>query len=1184
MKKFFSFFMLIILFTGTFSSCTTQTAARGVITIAVAESKPGTEAEPNPYSLYGGVLMAAEHINALGGINGYSIRIAPYADNNDAETAKKNAQSIIENDVLAVIGHSSAETTISAAPIYQEASLAAIVASPITKNTIVKFPNYFNISYTSEQQGAYLANYAINVLKINNAMIVYQDESSNSALAKKFENTFRGLGGNVELNQTLSPQTSDLEIQNAVGKIFSANSGLLLIAASDAASATLVEELKNRGFQKPILGGDNLSARAFAKAIQDKGIEKVRPGYYTDGIVTTRTLLADSASGFTSQFVIDFHEKYPDVGVSNAAARGYDAALAIFRAIQMATQSSDAAPSRASVAEAMHNMDDPKATFYGVTGPIYFSHERFATRQPLLGVYSYGHLISAPIQYQPILIPEKITDLDTQIKRGHIITLDGNYVYVTHVIYTGMDIIEIRDLDQKESVYTADFYLWFRYIPDDTDPDFQPETINFTNAESMSNNNLIRSEVTSDGSVYKTYRIAGVFKNEFHFQAYPFDHQDLLMQFRNQNAEASFIQYVIDRPGMRYPGDDDLLNYLKNNGVFDSLYGWKPLFTRANQSLFSTTSTLGDPLNFGDTVTTDFSLFDIHIRVERDSLAFVIKSLLPLLFTLVLAYITFFLPLGHSERLGVGSTALLTTAFFHLSLSSTLPEIGYTVAMEYFFYAAYTISAMIVFLETWSIRIDQKAANELDDSKKIQLDKIRQNLNVSGRIIYPSILFFVVAMGWLNYIGWVDLNPKDISARRPVQNIAEHQSVSFNPTDAPNAQTENITLELITWRPEDDAQIKVLLNEFHKQNPNITIMHLPVSGVGYRNILSTRLDNEEGPDLFFTPPFMQKNAAFSLDLSSLPIEENFGENFRTPWQDTDGAYFGMPYIGVIQAVYYNKDIFNKLQLPVPATWEEFLASAEIIKQAGYIPIGNSLEKSSDDDMFMDIATNFIGGPKGRLLYNVNNSRCFNDENAVRAFQSILDITPYMSEDFKEISSYTSKQRFINEEAAMLFGGSWDIGYFTENAKFDWDVFATPAPAGSQTYIIFQPDVAISINKNTTLPKQEAALRFLEWLMTEDGLNLSLKLLPGLYPLSSQPLNPVDSIHSAQFQKLATTHPADLRWAYSEISATNQMPSAADLVRKFEYAMVSDGITAQQAADGLQAGLAQWYEPAQTCKK
>jgi raffinose/stachyose/melibiose transport system substrate-binding protein len=316
----------------------------------------------------------------------------------------------------------------------------------------------------------------------------------------------------------------------------------------------------------------------------------------------------------------------------------------------------------------------------------------------------------------------------------------------------------------------------------------------------------------------------------------------------------------------------------------------------------------------------------------------------------------------------------------------------------------------------------------------------------------------------------------------------------------------------------------------------------------------------------------------------LPIEKNYNEKFLSPWRDADGRYYGLPYVGVIQGVYYNKEIFARLKLPIPQTWEEFLSASEVIKKAGYTPIANGLAKNEENDFFMSLAVNFIGGSKGRELYNVERGRCFNDSNSTRAFQSVLDMMPYMSEDFLQTNSYTSKQRFINQEAAMLFGGSWDVGYFTEFAKFDWDVFAPPALEGSQTYVIFQPDIAIGINKRISPEKQQAALQFLDWLMTKESLSISSKILPGFYPLISLPLDPVDNEHSAQFQKLAADYPIDVRWSYSEISVTNQLPTATNLIQQAQYDMVANGMTPQEATDFLQAGMAQWYAPAQSCTR
>lgn len=1190
-KRMGIFFVLIIFLAGLVGACTTSVnSAQKTITIAVAESKPGTEQQPDVDSLFAGALMAAEQINKVGGINGSAVHVVPYADANDPLIAKKNAQLIVASDALAVIGHSSAETTSIAGPIYQKAQMSALVASAMGKDTIKNFPDYFNISYTSEQQGAYLANYAIKVLKRNKTMIIVDEsDSSNVLLATKFENTFRGLGGTVELlyknKQAPGSQLRDAELVSIIGSIFAAQDSLendaLLISSNPSTSAAIVIELKNHGFNRPILGGDNLSTQTFSNQIKSQKIEDARPGYFTDGILTTRALFQDNVNQFSSQFVSDYKDRFNVEGFSNSAAHGYDAALTIFHAIQ--TSLPDL--SRASVAKGIHKMTASNAPFYGVTGPLYFDHERMAgLRQPLLGMYQYGYLISAPIQFHSA-ISENIPDLDRQIKKGHIIVMDGYYVYVTHIIYTGMDIIELSNLDQKTSTYTADFYLWFRYLPNETDPDFLPENYTFTNAESTSDPKIVSSETTNDGSVYKTYRISGQFKHEFQFQAYPFDRQDLPIQFRNQNAESSLIEYVIDRPGMPSLSGAGLSTDSKTGQTFQSVDGWMTTRIEADQSILSTSSTLGNPFNFNKATATNFSIFGFHILLQRNSLAIVIKSLLPLLITLILVYITFFLPVGNSERLGVASGALLTVAFFHLSFSETLPAIGYTVAMEYFFYAGYAVSAAIVFLETWSMRIEKKETDEQDEIKKAKYQKQRHSLNVAGRIIYPSVILSVVAVGMFCFLGWIDLNPKSARDVSAMGKFMPYQQSLSNVSDVSNtASTADLTrLTLASWRPEDGPNINALLERFEANNHDILITHLPSSGDSYDDILSRTLMSGKGPDLFFLRPFDRRNAEYALELSSLPIEKNFEPSLRSPWQDVDGEYFGLPYVGVIQGVYYNKDVFDKLGISAPTTWEEFLQASETIKKAGKTPIGNSLTANEENDMFMSLATNFIGGPKGRSRYNINGGSCFNDVNAVQAFQSIKDLVPYLPDDFKQISSYTSKQRFINQQAVMLFGGSWDVGYFAQNAKFNWDVFAPPAPKGSTTYVIFQPDIAIGINKNISLAHQQAALRFLKWLMTQAGIKETLSELPGFYPLVTSPLK-VSDLHGTQFQQLTVNHPIDLRWAYSELAVTNQLPSAGSLMQKAQYNIVAYNFTPQHAADDVQAGLAQWYEPAQTCKK
>ena len=474
---------------------------KGTLTIAVAESKPGSKKDPYAHSLYAGAKLAADHINELGGVNGLVVKIVPYADNNDPKLAAQNAQTIVESNASAVIGHSSSESSSAAAPIYALADLPVVNASPVSFELISAYPNFFNISYTTEQQSADLANYTVKSLGYLNASVVFSDDDFGHTLTKKFENTFHGLGGKITLHESIpvtngGVQQKDLDA--IVAKLFAldpqANGpGVLFIAANGNDSAELVIALKNRGFGSPIIGADNLSTLSFIQRIQKESGEQARPGYFTDGIISTRALLPDSARGFASQFVRDYQQAYPNFPVSNSAARGYDAALAIFRAVQNShINNIDGQQSRAAVEHALRDMNDPKTAFYGVTGPLYFGQDRNAVRQVLFSYYQYGNMISAPTQYEPILLTENVQDLKKQLADGLIIPVDGHYVYVTNVIYTGMDMIEVRELDQKASTYTADFYLWFRYKPQPDKPSFQPENIVFTNAESINSKDVVR--------------------------------------------------------------------------------------------------------------------------------------------------------------------------------------------------------------------------------------------------------------------------------------------------------------------------------------------------------------------------------------------------------------------------------------------------------------------------------------------------------------------------------------------------------------------------------------------------------------------------------------------------------------------------------------------------------------------
>ncbi|MCP5097473.1 MAG: extracellular solute-binding protein, partial [Chloroflexi bacterium] len=268
-------------------------------------------------------------------------------------------------------------------------------------------------------------------------------------------------------------------------------------------------------------------------------------------------------------------------------------------------------------------------------------------------------------------------------------------------------------------------------------------------------------------------------------------------------------------------------------------------------------------------------------------------------------------------------------------------------------------------------------------------------------------------------------------------------------------------------------------------------------------------------------------------------------------------------------------------LDTPQTWEELQMAAAIIENAGIIPFANA---SGDpwtiaELVFMNLAPNYIGGKDGRLQY-LHGKRCFNDSQVVDAFTAVSDLTPYLPSTHETLSYNDSRQLFVQGEAAMMFGGSWDIPYFqAENPNFNWSIFATPPPKGQPSHITFHADVAIGLNAAS--PYKEEAHLFLSWLTTQEAAHLLGNELPGFFPMHKQAPE-LHNVYANTFLTLNQGRGLDVRWAWPQL--TNSIPSGYTLMQDGAIAVLHNEMTPQEAADGLQAGLGQWFKPAQQCQK
>ncbi len=88
------------------------------------------------------------------------------------------------------------------------------------------------------------------------------------------------------------------------------------------------------------------------------------------------------------------------------------------------------------------------------------------------------------------------------------------------------------------------------------------------------------------------------------------------------------------------------------------------------------------------------------------------------------------------------------------------------------------------------------------------------------------------------------------------------------------------------------------------------------------------------------------------------------------------------------------------------------------------------------------------------------------------------------------------------------------------------------------------------------------------------------LLPGFFSINKDAPAPSDP-HAAEFFALNQGRETDVRWAWELLGGS---PDGYTLMQDNAIAVLNGEETPQQAADALQEGLAQWFEPAKTCKK
>ena len=691
-----------------------------------------------------GVRMLLNQVNQAGGVNGKRIEMQVFDDRKQEDLAAAKALEIAEQGkALLVFGHEYSSTSLKGGEVYKRYGIPAISGSATALEVTADNDWYFRVIFNNRLQAAIMAHYIDDELGEDGVTIIFDQRAYGKSLAEAFEEEALSLDLDVRGKFGYDPREGYLDqaIADIVDQIASMNDpGAVFLAVQATEAVVLIRSIRDRGLDYLLTGADTIGAQGFVSDLNAEPQTPYGPGgitsHYSEGIYATAPLIYDVANQSAQDFKREYTQLYGKEPGWIAASH-YDAATIAVQAFRMSGVEgtpSSLQEDRRKIRDYLAGLDSPEKSFRGTTGSIYFDHNGDAIKSVPVGVFRNQRFISGPTQFHPVSGVTTDRDFEEELRDGRIIKTDSQYIDKAMVVYTGMELNKVRDININESSYFMDFYIWFR-----SNNEFQVDAIEFINADSnLEFGDPISEEITED-MVYRAYRVKGVFKGEFALNNYPFDRHSLAVQFYNPGITRDHLIFVRDELGM--DSSSDLLSDLKQRRALD---GPEWNFTQVDffQDTMQTNTRLGHPDMLDSKIVSEFSRFNSTIQIERKVASYSIKNLTPLLLLLGLAYLIFFLPPDQmAVRVGIGINVILATAFFSVRLSSELPNIGYLVSMEYVFIVLYALSIFGIFESIVSFVWQQKTGETQPTWTRC--------LKYGGQIGYPIVVLAgSAAMTW----------------------------------------------------------------------------------------------------------------------------------------------------------------------------------------------------------------------------------------------------------------------------------------------------------------------------------------------------------------------------------------------------------------------------------------------------
>ncbi len=329
-----------------------------------------------------------------------------------------------------------------------------------------------------------------------------------------------------------------------------------------------------------------------------------------------------------------------------------------------------------------------------------------------------------------------------------------------------------------------------------------------------------------------------------------------------------------------------------------------------------------------------------------------------------------------------------------------------------------------------------------------------------------------------------------------------------------NGDTENsvsdgpVTLDVLSYGDNssaDSAAFDVLLEEFSKKYPNITIKEERLYDEAYHQKLQARLQSGNVPDIVYAWASARSSSLFqsqqAVDLSGYIDTSQYLDVVvipKSPMKGVKEGIYVLPItLGVNSVFYVNKEVLNTLGLSVPKTYSELKAMTPRIKAAGMTPVAmaNAAPWVMNSTLFGTIVARITGNPNW-LQEAALGKHSFTDPDFIKSLEFVQQMynDGVLEKKSLQVDYGAALGLFLDGKTPFMIDGHWRVGAMAENSAFLSDVEMLPFPVlpnesgNIATASAGEPSPGYTVTQNALKDKatKEAALAFISFLVGKEG--------------------------------------------------------------------------------------------------